>query len=138
MARITFYAYGHHNIKATHRTTLEITKESYLTSRGDCIIAVKSQYACTDLPNDLKKRIRRKEAKILLILEIDGLKEVIEGYGDEKLLLTSSKSIVVRKSTYIDSRTLMIRANKSATDLDRKLVEKLKYSGTKLKITIDS
>ncbi|RLF17024.1 MAG: DUF371 domain-containing protein, partial [Thermoprotei archaeon] len=32
-------AWGHPNIRALHRSTMEITKEPYVTPRGDCIIA---------------------------------------------------------------------------------------------------
>ena len=33
-------ARGHPNIRATHKTTLEVTKEKELSPRGDCIIGI--------------------------------------------------------------------------------------------------
>lgn len=137
MEKLVFYAYGHDNIQATHRSTLEITKEGYLSLKGDCIVAVRSQYACGDLPKRLVQLMKNRETRIILILEVDTLKEVIQGCGDEKLMLTSRKSMVIRKSKYIDERTLMIKANKSAIDLDRELVNKLKNSRKGIKIVLE-
>ena len=37
----TLEAYGHRNIRATHRSTFELTKDDYLTHRGDCIIVLR-------------------------------------------------------------------------------------------------
>ncbi|HIP75502.1 MAG TPA: DUF371 domain-containing protein, partial [Thermococcus paralvinellae] len=42
MMREIIHCYGHENIKATHKSTLEITKEDFLTPRGDCIICIKA------------------------------------------------------------------------------------------------
>ena len=137
MEKLVFYAFGHPNIQATHRNTLEITKENYLSLRGDCIIAIRSQYACKDLPKEMIQLMKNEESRIILTIEVDELKERIEGYGDKRLMLTSSESMVIRKSTYIDKRTLMVKADKSAADLDRKLVDKLKNPGEKARITLE-
>jgi hypothetical protein len=32
--RITIHARGHENVRATHATTIEVTKEEHLTPRG--------------------------------------------------------------------------------------------------------
>ena len=137
MEKLSFYAYGHSNIQATHRNTLEITKEKDLSPKGDCIIAVRSQYACSDLPRKVISLIKNSKSKIILILEVDDLREVIKGYGDDKLILTSSTSMVIRKSTYIDERTLMIKADKSAIDIDRRLVDKLRNPNKRIKIILE-
>jgi hypothetical protein len=34
------FAQGHENILATHKTTLEFTKDKRLSKKGDCIVAV--------------------------------------------------------------------------------------------------
>ncbi|MEM2023054.1 MAG: DUF371 domain-containing protein [Archaeoglobaceae archaeon] len=54
----TIFARGHKNLRATHRTTLEVTKESYLTPRGNCIVGVKASSSARDLPEWLKKEIK--------------------------------------------------------------------------------
>ena len=42
---ITFKAYGHENIRATHNRTIEFTKHKELSVRGDCIIGVNSDFS---------------------------------------------------------------------------------------------
>ncbi|WP_017981085.1 DUF371 domain-containing protein [Methanocaldococcus villosus] len=117
-------AYGHKNVSAKHKTTLEITKEDYLTKRGDCIIGIKANKSMLDFPDELKNKIR-EGGKFRIEIEVDGLKEIIEGYGHRDLLMTHPTDIVIRKSSYICPRTLMIKANKGARDINREIVKKL-------------
>jgi len=131
-----FFAYGHKLIQATHKTTMEITKDDYLTKRGNCIIAVKSQKACSDLNEKLKELIKKDGAKIIIKLSVNGLEEIIEAEGSKMLTLTSNRSIVIRKSDYIDERTLAIRANKSSAELSREFIKKLRSSNSKVRIEI--
>ena len=130
----TFAARGHRNIKATHRTTLEITKEANLTPRGDCIIAVGSEKGAADLNRELVEALKRG-AEATLVIEAGGVTETVRGHGDPRITLTHPTDIVVRKSLYVDSRTLMVEADKSASDLSRELVEALR-SGLPCRITI--
>jgi hypothetical protein len=131
-----FYAYGHELIQATHKTTLEITKDNYLTKRGNCIIAIKSEKACADLRPELKKIIKTDGSKVIIKITVNNFEEIIEAEGSSKLILTSSNSIVIRKSDYIDERTLAIRANKASADLDRNFVKKLRSVNSRVKIEI--
>ncbi|HLI45851.1 MAG TPA: DUF371 domain-containing protein [Geobacterales bacterium] len=132
-----FKAYGHRLISALHPTTFEITKESHLTKRGDCIIAIKSEKACLDLDLELKKLIRNEGSRIRIILCCEGYIEEIEASGSPYLLLTNPVSIVVRKSKYIDDRTLAILSNKAARDLDRKFVKEISKDEAVIEITIE-
>ncbi|MHC1601546.1 MAG: DUF371 domain-containing protein [Candidatus Nezhaarchaeales archaeon] len=131
-----FKAWGHPNVKATHKTTLEITREDYLTPRGDCIIAIKSEKSVADLSHSLKQALTQKNAKITLVLKVLDVEDVVTGFGHERLLLTSQISMVCRKSDYICPRTLMIRCDKSAADINRELIEHLKQ-GLQVEVTIE-
>ncbi len=125
MPRFVIKAYGHPLIKATHKSTFEITKDNYLTPRGDCIIGIKASHSVKDLPIELKEHLK-KGGKIEIILKVDDLEDKIIAYGHPNLILTNERSIVVRRSTFIDDRTLAIRANKAAKDIRRDLIEELK------------
>ncbi|MGC8895602.1 MAG: DUF371 domain-containing protein [Candidatus Bathyarchaeia archaeon] len=129
-------AYGHKNIQAINPSTLEITREDTLTRRGDCIIAVSADKALADLNVDFKDSLRKENARISLLIETGEIVEVVNAFGSPKLILTHPTDIVVRKSSYICSRTLAIQADKAAIDLSRKLVEKLKNPEQKVKITL--
>lgn len=130
------FAYGHRNIRATHESTLEITKEAELSKRGDCIIAVSANKAINDLHSEFKENLRNKNAKITMTIETEDIVEVVNALGSSRLILTHPTDIVVRKSNYICNRTLAIQADKAACDLSRKLGEKLKNPKQKVKITL--
>ena len=129
-------ASGHKNIQATHRTTFEITKETYLSKKGDCIIAVAADKALNDLSPEFKENLRKEDAKLTILIETDEIAEVTRASGTPQLILTHRTNMVVRKSNYVCSRTLAIHADKAACDLSRKLVEKLKKPEQKVKITL--
>ena len=133
---IAIFARGHKNIQATHRTTFEITKEPTLTKRGNCIIAVGATKGAADLPLESKEAARKKGAQITITIEAGELREIVRSRGSSRLLFTHPTDLVVRKSGYVCGRTLAIGADKSASDLSRKLVEKIKDSSQKIRITL--
>jgi hypothetical protein len=133
---VVFSARGHENVEATHKTTFEVTKETSLTKRGDCIIAVESTKAAANLPSDFKEAARKEGAQITVTIEADELKETIKAKGSPQLQFTHPTDLVVRKSDYVCGRTLAIRADKAAIDFSRKLVEKLKDPNQEVKVTL--
>jgi uncharacterized protein len=120
------HAKGHHNILATHKTTLQITKDDQISKRADCVVAVSADKSLSDLVSDVKTALSTNAAKICLTIQAGHMTEVITGFGSANLTLSDTNDMVVRKSTFISGRTLMMGANKAARDLDRKFVEKLK------------
>jgi len=133
---VTVVARGHENIQATHKTTFEITKEPTLTKRADCIIAVDANKNATDLPLEFKEAARKKGAQMTIEIEAGELKEVVKARGNPWLSFTHPTDLVVRKSNYVCGRTLAIGADKAASDLSRPLVEKIKESSRRIRITL--
>ena len=135
----SFTALGHLNIRATHETTFEITKEDSLTTRGNCVIGIMSEKACSDLFEDLKTALRSDMAKVVLKLTSCGERDEVVARGSRRMTLDSPVSMVVRKSNYVCGRTLAIGADKAASDLNRALVERLKEGETlQVEITVYS
>lgn len=130
------FAHGHRNIQATHRSTLEITKENELSKKGDCIIAVSADKDIADLNPKFKGSLRNENAKMTMLIEAGGIVEVVNAFGSRRLILAHPTDIVVRKSSYICIRTLAIKADKAAWDLSRKLVERLRDPKQKVRITL--
>jgi hypothetical protein len=128
--------YGHPNIQATHKTTLEFTKDPHLSKKGDCIVAVAADKALADLSAAFKENLSKPHAKLTVTIEADGLSEQVTAHGSSQLILSHPTEMVLRKSDYVSSRTLGIRADKAAIDLSRALVEKLKNPSQKVKITL--
>ena len=132
----TIFARGHENVQATHATTFEITKEPRMSKKGDCIIAVLADKGIPDLSSEFKKTLRRNGAKLTITIETGDETETINALGDSELILNHPTDMVVRKSDYMCSRTLAIRADKAACDFSRRLVEKLKNPHQKVKISL--
>lgn len=129
-------AFGHKNVRATHRTTLEITKDKELSVRGDCIVAVAADKGFFDLKTEFKELLRRENAKLTIVISAGGVTDVVKALGSPRLILSHPTDMVVRKSGYICSRTLAINADKAACGLSRALVEKIKNPEQKVEITL--
>ncbi len=129
-------AYGHPNILGTHITTLEFTKDSELLKDGDCIIGVKANKSCADLSEEFKEML--KEGKIVEItIKAGGVEDKVVAYGSPDLKLTHREDIVIRKSEFIDKRTLCVLADKSADELKRELIEKMKNPETEIRMVLE-
>ncbi len=127
----TFSAKGHQNILATHRSTLEITKDTELTPKGDCIIAVAAGF----FPERIREVIRGcQNGKIKLTITAAGITESVVANVNPDF--SSSHEIVFRTGGFTSERTLGTSADKAAAGLGRKLVEKLKEKGITASVTI--
>jgi hypothetical protein len=129
-------AHGHENIRSTNKTTFEVTKETHLTKKGDCIIAVDATKGAVDVSQQFKNVVRSDNAQIIIELEVDGEKETVKAWGSSGLTLTHPTDLVIRKSNFVCNRTLAIKADKTASKFSRKLVEKLQNPNQKVKITL--
>ena len=129
-------ARGHQNVRSTHKSTFEITKETTLTKRGDCVIAVGAAKSAADLNPRFIEAAKKEKARITITIEVGEVKEVVKARGSPWLSFTHPTDLVVRKSGYVCSRTVAVKANKAASDLSRKLVEKMQNPLQEVKITL--
>ncbi len=131
--RYEFSAYGHPNITALHRTTLEFIKDAELSRKGDCIIAVKSDFELKELRNFLScKKIRIKIR--IAGLKTAGLSETITAVPNPQF--NSNHELVIRKTDFYSERTFAIKADKAASDIGREFAEALK-SDAEMRISIE-
>jgi|TARA_B100001964_G_C14252614_1_gene610673 hypothetical protein len=138
--KYSFSCYGHENIIAKHKTTLEFTKDSELSLKGDCIVGVKADFSLLELKKFIKS-LKNNNKKITIIIE------TIENSDNENIVekinaeinpdFNSDKEIVIRKSDFISERTFAINADKAAFELNKDLVEFLKVKYNKIKIIIE-
>jgi len=129
-------ARGHKNVQSTHKTTLEITKGTTLTTRGNCVVAVASTKGAADLNPKFKNAARKEGAKITVVIRADDVAEIVRASGSPQLSFTDPMDLVVRKSKYICGRTIAVRADKAANDLSRELIEKMRDPFQEVKITL--
>lgn len=132
----TIHAQGHPNVLGTHKMTFEITMDSQLSKRGNCVIGVSANKAAKDLEFAFKEACRRQGASVTVRLEAEGIIDTIHGLGSRNLSFSHPKEIVGRKSLYVSDRTIMVGADKAASDLDRRLIAALKSSNTRLIVQI--
>ena len=118
-------AKGHKNVLSHHKSTFEITKDEDLTLQGDCIVGVSIDKAMGDFPVEFKEKLANSNTKVIVTLETPNASDKIIGWGHEELTLTHPTDIVCRKSTFTCSRTLMIKSNKAACDLNTNLIKDL-------------
>ncbi|KZX17596.1 DUF371 domain-containing protein [Methanobrevibacter filiformis] len=131
-------AYGHENVSSKHKSTFEITQDSSISAAGDCIIGVGADKNMNNFSNELKNKIANENSKITVKLTTTNAHDEIIGQGHPDLTLNHLTDIVCRKSSYICSRTLMIKADKAAIDLDKQLIEDLKNMGAlHMEITVE-
>jgi len=119
-----FTAFGHRSITATHKTTVEFTKDDYLTKRGDCILAIKADFV----------QEKQNWGKIKFLLRSGQVRDDFIAYYNPDFC--DSNCMVIRKSDFIDKRTFAVRSNKAAADISRKLVAILKNPSKQLKVSL--
>ena len=129
----TITAKGHQLIRCTHTTTIELTKDTYLTKKGTCILGIEASKACCDLNPLLKKKITDGE-KITVIIKTGDTIESFYGFGHKDLTLRDKKDMVFRKSDFICDRTILIKCSKSSSELNRNIIKKLTNSKERFSI----
>jgi hypothetical protein len=128
-------AKGHENVLSLHKSTFEITKDKDLSLSGDCIIGLDIDKSMEDFPDEFKEKLANDDTKVIVELRTPNASDTIEGYGHHDLTLSHPTDIVCRKSTFVCSRTLMIKSNKAAIDLNRDLIKDL-ANGESMEVNI--
>ena len=119
------YAKGHENVLGTHKTTLEVTREDFLTKRGNCIIGINANKSVLDFKPKLKEAIKSGK-KIKVVIRSGKFEDHFFGFGNPKLKLSNPVSMVFRKSEFVSDRTALIKCTKSSLEINRNLIKNLK------------
>ena len=123
--------FGHENIRSNHKNTIEITKESHLTPRGDCIVGVSANSSCNDLPEELKNKLKNPDNTIEFLFKVEDIEFSLKGKGHPNLTLTHQEDIVLRKSDFTCPRTLSVKCDKASDLVPIEMVTKLQIPKTK-------
>ncbi|MEM1628332.1 MAG: DUF371 domain-containing protein [Desulfurococcaceae archaeon] len=122
MIKEVIKAKGHPNIRALHKTTIEITKDDEISPKGDCIIATSADKAANELARELRESLKSSESILLVIIEVEGFRDLIIAQGHPNLIMSDNRKIIIRRSEFIEPATIGIRANKAAADIKRELI----------------
>lgn len=134
---VTFY--GHPNVRSLHSKSIEITKDGYLTPKGDCIIGIKANKACTDLEESIRRGLKSSLAIVKIEVIVDDESFIIKGRGDERLTMLNPHDIVIRRTNFVCPRTMSVLCDKASSDMPRELVRLLQHQEQKgiFRITIE-
>jgi len=127
------YAFGHKNVVCSHGSTIEITKDNYLTKKGTCILGINASKGCCELNYNLK-RVLKEGQKIQVTIKLENIKDTFFGYGHPGLTLLDKDAIIFRKSNFICDRTVLINCSKSSIELNRELIDILRNHQKKFSI----
>src|SRR3989338_8955053 len=114
---LAFHAYGQPSITARHRNTIEFTKDEHVTPKGDCIAGCKADFSLKEIREFIKEMKRSGDLSVTVMIECDGKKDVVQGFLNPDF--DDEHELVIRKSDFSSKRTLVVRANKGAGELDR-------------------
>src|SRR3989344_1922323 len=127
----TFEAFGHRNILATHKATLEFTKDCDLSRNGDCIIGVRSNFELDKLKAFLKTK--SPDDRLNIQIMVNGQKFILNATINPDF--SDGHEIVIRRSGFASSRTLAVNSDAGAIDVPRSIIRLLQAPGTEIKIT---
>lgn len=116
---------GHPNMRATHPTTLAATREPEVSRTGDCFIMVSADKAPSALSEGFKNAARNR-VKILVRIIVEDLEDSFECYGGPALSFKDGCTMIFRRSSYVCDKTVGVKSNKSARDISRSIVSRLR------------
>ena len=132
-----FNACGHPNILATHKTTLEFTKDKEVSLKGDCIVGVNADFELSELKQFIKKLKNNKiTITIKPISKFKKFKETILAEINPKF--QDDMEFVIRKTDFVSERTFAIKSNKAAFELNRDLIRFLREYKNKISVIIEN
>lgn len=130
MMRHSFTAWGHINLLATHKNTLEFTKDKELSKTGDCIVGVRANFKATSM-----KKIVNSCSKIKLTMRVGNHEEVF--IADSNKEFSDEHELVLRRSNFLSERTIGNYVNRTSLDIDRKTAKLMQNPKQKIEVTIE-
>ena len=120
---------GHPNIQGMHPSTFQITTETDLSPRGDCVIGVGADRAASDLGDDFRALLAGERTALVTLLIAGDITVRITSRGSPSLTLDHPTDVVWRKSTFTCGRTIGICSDQTARTLPRTLISYLRNGG---------
>jgi len=130
-----FRAYGHPNILAIHKTTLEFTKDKEVTLKGDCIVGVNSDFQLSRVKEFIRSL---KNNKIKITIKAQGTENQETMEAEINHSFNSDNEVVIRKTGFLSGRTFAVNASKASFELNRSLISHLKKDGSKVMVIFGS
>jgi hypothetical protein len=116
---------GHPNVSGKHPTTIEVTMEDHLSSRGDCIVGIGADKGAAGLSPPFVKALARDDAILVSRFSCQGSMMIITSRGSSAMILDHPTDLVWRRSDFVCGRTVGISSDYAARDFPRDLINLL-------------
>jgi hypothetical protein len=124
---ITGSAAGHPNIRATHRKTLELTREAEMGERATCVVGVAARLD--------EEALARLHGRVEVTLSVAGLEERVRGRLNPAF--RPGDPLVVRRAAAVTRDALVIDADRGASALSRSFVAALADPAARIAVTVE-
>jgi len=74
------HARGHPNVTGSHRSTLEVTRDTEMSKTADCIVAVGADKGAASLSEPFRRAAARDDAFITCTIEAGGARDTVTGW----------------------------------------------------------
>ncbi len=125
-APVTFRCHGHPQISGSHTKTIELTRDADVTGRATCVLGVRSEHD--------DRELGRLRGDVEITLDCAGVRDTFTATMSAFFL--GDDALVFRRGPGLRGRTFAYDANKSAADIDRKLVGAVGDPTAELQVTI--
>ena len=130
---IRFTCQGHPNIRASHKTTLEFTRDSHLTPRGTCIVGIQADFKLQQMKRFLAAL--RKEDKLKIAIQSGDAQDSLIAVPNRDF--SDADEMVIRTTEFLSSRTFATKASKSAAGLNTNLKRMMKTHSITVSISAE-
>jgi hypothetical protein len=124
---ITGTAAGHPNVRATHRKTLELTRDEEIGPRATCVVGVAARID--------EGALARLHGRVELTLAAGGLEERVRGRLNPAF--QPGDPLVVRRAAAVTRDALVIEADRGAAALARSFVALLADPAARIEVRVE-
>lgn len=120
-------AAGHPSIRATHRKTLELTREREITERATCVVGVGVEID--------EEALAMLHGRVELSLSVGDMTETVRGRLNPAF--RPGDPLVVRRAAAVTRDALVVEADRAASDLPRSFVAALSDGTARIGIRVE-
>ena len=114
----SFNCYGHENITCKHKTTLEFTKDSELSLKGDCIAGVKADFSLKGIKSFIKSLGSNKK----ITITIETIKNDYNNKNFNEIKYNANNNKIINNK----NNNITIEKNKTGYNItENKIIEKI-------------
>jgi hypothetical protein len=119
------YCRGHPLVLGSHPTTFEITREDYLTKKGNCIIGIAGDKGCSELSTEFRHVLAHNDTVLITRLYYGGVTVKVKSRGSSLMTFDHPTDMVWRRSSFVCGRTIGIMTDYVAATLPRPFIMNL-------------